>query len=98
MAIDGRRITARSFPTPDIVKTTNNPALWDQLGRFADVQAAEANAALALLDERLGAAATRDDRAEAFEDAFGHVTDWRNEMAARGWTRPGAHGPIEVRP
>ena len=91
MAADGRRITGRSFPTPDVVKTMNNPAAWDQLGGFAEAQAAEANAALALLDERLGRAATKVDRTEAFEDAFWHVTDWRYEMAAHGWTRPGAH-------
>ncbi|MFF0264278.1 hypothetical protein [Kribbella sp. NPDC004536] len=83
------RITARSFPTPDIVKTTNNPALWDQLGGFAQVQAAEANAALQLLDERLATATGLDDRVAAFEAAYQDVTEWRYQVAVQGqWTRP----------
>ncbi|TDW19373.1 hypothetical protein [Kribbella kalugense] len=82
-------ITARSFPTPDIVKTTNNPALWDQLGGFAQVQAAEANAALELLDERLEEAEGLEERTAAFEAAYRHVAEWRYQVAAQGrWTRP----------
>ncbi|WP_410784986.1 hypothetical protein [Kribbella sp. C-35] len=83
------RITAQSFPTPDIVKTTNNPAMWDQLGGFAQVQAAEANAALELLDEQLAKAGSFDERAAAFETAYRHVTEWRYQVAVQGqWTRP----------
>ena len=83
------RITAASFPTPDIVKTTNNPAAWDQLGAFAAVQAAEANEALALLDERLAVCTTHAERADAFESAYRHVAEWRHKVAAEGqWTRP----------
>jgi hypothetical protein len=83
------RITARSFPTPDLLKTTNNPALWDQLGGFAQVQAAEANAALELLDERLAKAGSSEERAAAFEAAYQHVTEWRYQVAVQGqWTRP----------
>ncbi|NUS00020.1 MAG: hypothetical protein HOV67_32770 [Kribbellaceae bacterium] len=83
------RITARSFPTPDIVKTTNNPAAWDQLGGFAQVQAAEANAALDLLDGRLEEAGSLEERVAAFEAAFRHVSEWRYQVAVQGqWTRP----------
>lgn len=85
------RITARSFPVPDVVKTTNNPALWDQLEGFATVQAQAANEALALLDERLATATTFDERVAAFEAAYRHVADWRYEAAADGWTRADAN-------
>ena len=87
--MDAERITARSFPTPDLLKTTNNPAMWDQLGGFAQVQAAEANAALELLDERLAKAGSFEERAAAFEAAYQHVTEWRYQVAVQGhWTRP----------
>ncbi|HWD77805.1 MAG TPA: hypothetical protein VG497_02960 [Kribbella sp.] len=85
------RITARSFPTPDIVKTTNNPAAWDQLAGFAHVQAAEANAALQLLGDRLATADTAQERTGVFEAAFRHVSEWRYQVAAdpqQRWTRP----------
>ncbi|HWD77806.1 MAG TPA: hypothetical protein VG497_02965 [Kribbella sp.] len=91
------RITARSFPTPDIVKTTNNPAAWDQLGGFARVQAAEANAALKLLDERLATAGSLEERVAAFEAAFRHVSEWRYQVAAdpeQRWPRP--HSEVEA--
>jgi hypothetical protein len=82
-------ITARSFPVPDLLKKTNNPAAWDQLGGFAQVQAAEANAALELLTERLATAGSLEERAAGFEAAFRHVTEWRYQVAAQGrWTRP----------
>ncbi|MFF0264277.1 hypothetical protein [Kribbella sp. NPDC004536] len=84
-------ITARSFPTPDLLKRTNNPAAWDQLAGFAQVQAAEANAALQLLSARLADAGSTAERAAAFEAAFRHVSDWRYEVAAeQRWTRPGS--------
>jgi hypothetical protein len=47
-----------SFPTPDVVKKTTNPALWDQSGGFAAIEADEANDALALLDVQLATAST----------------------------------------
>ncbi|NUS00019.1 MAG: hypothetical protein HOV67_32765 [Kribbellaceae bacterium] len=82
-------ITARSFPTPDLLKKTNNPAAWDQLAGFAQVQAAEANAALELLAERLATAAGAGERVAAFEAAFRHVSDWRYQVAAsERWPRP----------
>ncbi|HWD77804.1 MAG TPA: hypothetical protein VG497_02955 [Kribbella sp.] len=82
-------ITAASFPTPDLLKRFNNPAAWDQLAGFAQVQAAEANAALGLLADRLATAGTAGDRAAAFEAAFRHVSEWRYQVAAQGrWTRP----------
>ncbi|MEV5964136.1 hypothetical protein AB0L70_20370 [Kribbella sp. NPDC051952] len=91
MAASAERITARSFPTPNVVKVTNNPAAWDQVGGFAAVQAAEANAALAVLDARLAEATSPQERVAAFETAFQHVTEWRHQVAMQGqWTRPGA--------
>lgn len=84
-------ISRASFPTPDVVKTENNPAAWDQLGGFAGVQAAEANAALGVLAERLESAGSKGERAAAFEAAYRHVAEWRYQVAAQGnWTRPGA--------
>jgi hypothetical protein len=76
---------------PDLLKRTNNPAAWDQLAGFAQVQAAEANAALELLAERLATATDAGERVAAFEAAFRHVSEWRYQVAAdpeRRWTRP----------
>jgi hypothetical protein len=74
-----------------VVKTANNPAAWDQLGGFAGVQAAEANAALGVLAERLESAGSQGERVAAFEAAYRHVAEWRYQVAAQGeWTRPGA--------
>lgn len=87
----GCGITAWSFPTPDVVKLTGDSADWDELGGFAQVQADEANEVLAVLDERLAAAATVEDRVTAFEDAFRMVATWRSQLAVDGtWTRPGS--------
>lgn len=87
----GVRITGRSFPTPDLVKTVNNPAAWDQLGGFAEVQAAEAAAALGVLEERLASAGSRAERVAGFEAAYRHVAEWRYQVALQGqWTRPHA--------
>jgi len=38
-------ITPASFPTPDLIRKTSNPAMWDQQGRSAEFQAAAANQA-----------------------------------------------------
>jgi hypothetical protein len=76
---------------PDLLKRTNNPAAWDQLAGFAQVQAAEANAALELLAERLATATDAGERVAAFEAAFRHVSEWRCQVAAdpeRRRTRP----------
>ncbi len=55
------------------------------------MQAAEANAALAVLAERLEGAGSQGERAAAFEAAYRHVADWRYQVALQGeWTRPGA--------
>jgi len=87
----GVRITGRSFPTPDLVKTVNNPAAWDQLGGFAEVQAAEAAAALGVMEERLASAGSRAERVAGFEAAYRHVAEWRYQVALQGqWTRPHA--------
>lgn len=89
-------ITAASFPTPHVVKTINNPAQWDQIGGFAELQADEANEALALLDSQLATASTAEERIAAFENAYRHVADWRYQLAAEGvWTR--TPDPEEVR-
>lgn len=91
MAATPVRITAQSFPTPDVLKTTNNPALWDQLGGFAVLQADAANQALALLDRRLETASTTQARVAAFEEAYKLVGRWRHRVAVGGhWSRPGA--------
>jgi hypothetical protein len=68
-----------------------NPAAWDQLRGFAQLQAQGANAALGVLDERLGGAESRVERVSAFEAAYRHVAEWRYQVAVAGkWTRPGA--------
>lgn len=65
--------------------------MWDQLGGFAVLQAAEANAALGVLAERLESAGSTAERAAAFEAAYRHVAEWRYQVALEGeWTRPGA--------
>lgn len=55
------------------------------------VQAAEANAALGVLAERLEGAGSQGERVAAFEAAYRHVAEWRYQVALEGeWTRPGA--------
>ncbi|HWD81115.1 MAG TPA: hypothetical protein VG497_19615 [Kribbella sp.] len=76
-------ITAASFPTPDLVKVTNNPAQWDQQEAFAKFQAAAANESLSWLNERLDAATTRAERRAAFGELYGNLADWRFEIAQR---------------
>ncbi|GAA1711295.1 hypothetical protein GCM10009745_69200 [Kribbella yunnanensis] len=86
------RISASSFPTPDLVKTTNNPAQWDQLDRFAAVQAEAANGALESLGERLASASTVGDRAAAFEGLYRQLAEWRYRLAVEGRvTRPSSN-------
>lgn len=55
------------------------------------MQAAEANAALGVLAERLEGAGSQAERVAAFEAAYRHVAEWRYQVALQGeWTRPGA--------
>lgn len=84
-------ITAASFPTPDLVKVTNNPAQWDQQEAFAKFQAAAANESLTWLDQRLDAATTRAERRAAFGELYGNLSEWRFRIAHRsGGASPGA--------
>ncbi|MFB6726594.1 hypothetical protein ACFCV3_40870 [Kribbella sp. NPDC056345] len=86
------RITAASFPAPDLVKTTNNPAQWDQLDRFAAVQAEAANTAHESLGEQLATASTVEDRTAAFEGLYQQLADWRYRLAVEGRvTRPSSN-------
>ncbi|TDO64118.1 hypothetical protein EV651_105342 [Kribbella sp. VKM Ac-2571] len=53
------------------------------------MQAAEANAALGVLAERLEGAGSQAERVAAFEAAYRHVAEWRYQVAVQGqWTRP----------
>ncbi|WP_427889753.1 hypothetical protein ACQHIV_40320 [Kribbella sp. GL6] len=71
--------------------TSVDPAVADQLRGFAAVQAAEAGAALGVLDRDLAGAGSRAERVAAFEAAYGHVAQWRYQLAVEGkWVRPGA--------
>ncbi|NUR28224.1 MAG: hypothetical protein HOV83_20685 [Catenulispora sp.] len=74
---------------PNLLKQVNNPAVWDQLAGFGQVQAAEANAALEVLSGRLAGAGSGAERVAAFEAAFRHVSEWRYQVAAEErWVRP----------
>lgn len=72
-------ITAASFPTPDLIKDTNNPAAWDQLARFADVQAAAANQAVAQLADLIDR--QRMPAAEAFRRLYSQISAWRYQVS-----------------
>lgn len=62
------------------------------MGGFARVQAAGAEAALVVLDQRLEGAESRAERVAAFEAAYRRVTEWRYQVAAGGrWPRPDSH-------
>lgn len=76
-------ITAASFPTPDLIKKTSNPALWDQQGRFAEFQAAAANQALEWLGPRLDAATTPVERSAHFVQLYRNLAEWRFQLAHR---------------
>jgi len=75
-------ITAASFPTPDLIKRTSNPAQWDQQGGFAKFQAAAANDALAWLGPRLDAATTPFEREANFLQLYRNLAEWRYQLAA----------------
>ncbi|MGW6199166.1 hypothetical protein ACWF0M_23670 [Kribbella sp. NPDC055110] len=74
-------ITPASFPTPDLIKKTNNPAQWDQLNRFATFQAAAANRSLAWLNQRLDTATTPFARNAAFIELYRNLAEWRFQLA-----------------
>lgn len=74
-------ITPASFPTPDLIKKTNNPALWDQLDGFAKFQAAAANDSLAWLNQRLDAATTPFERSASFVQLYRNLAEWRFQLA-----------------
>lgn len=74
-------ITPASFPTPDLIKKTNNPGLWDQLNAFAKFQAAAANESLAWLNQRLDAATTPFERSAAFVQLYRNLAEWRFHLA-----------------
>ncbi|MDX2970769.1 hypothetical protein [Kribbella solani] len=76
-------ITAASFPTPDLIKRVNNPAVWDQQGRFASLQAAAANSALTRMSTLLDAAATKAQRMQLFADTYRDLAEWRYQLARR---------------
>ncbi|WP_328519021.1 hypothetical protein [Kribbella sp. NBC_00359] len=76
-------ITAASFPTPDLIKKTSNPAFWDQQGRFAEFQAAAANQSLEWLGPQLDAATSPIDRAAAFVQLYRNLAEWRFQLAHR---------------
>ncbi|MDX2970770.1 hypothetical protein [Kribbella solani] len=80
-------ITAASFPTPDLIKVTNNPGQWDQQEGFARFQAEAANGSVAWLGERLGAVATRAERSMAFAQLYRNLAEWRFETAHRAGGR-----------
>jgi hypothetical protein len=92
-------ITADSFPTPDLIKVTNNPAAWDQLERFSHVQAVAANRALSTLTELIDR--QRVSAPEAFERVYLEVSAWRHAVAQeKSGQRPGAapeHYKREIR-
>jgi hypothetical protein len=74
-------ITPASFPTPDLIKKTNNPALWDQQNGFARFQAKAANESLAWLNQRLDTATTPFERSAAFVQLYQHLAEWRFQLA-----------------
>lgn len=76
-------ITAASFPTPELIKTTNNPGLWDQQDGFSRFQAAAANDSLAWLNERLDAATTTAERSAAFVQLYRNLAEWRYQLGQR---------------
>jgi hypothetical protein len=86
-------ITAASFPTPDFIKLTNNPAIWDQQARFATLQAGAANDLLARLNERLDRTSSHLERSMVFVQAWRDVTEWRYQLAQR----PEGHRPDAAR-
>jgi hypothetical protein len=89
------RITALSFPTPEVVKTTTNPADWDEFDRFRPTIADGASRALGLLDERLAEASTIEARTAVFESAYEYLADWRYRLTADGvMIRPGSDAEI----
>jgi hypothetical protein len=98
--VDEPRITAQSFPMPDIEKTTLNPAAWDQWDAVGRAMAAEANTVRELLQERLAGARTGAERVAAFHGGHEHVAEWvRQTFAARTGTSPStpARVPIDDR-
>lgn len=74
-------ITAASFPTPEFIVTTNNPAVRDQKARFADFQAAAANQALERLSGTLDRLSTPDERSMAFVQLYRDLAEWRYRLA-----------------
>ncbi|MEU4195587.1 hypothetical protein AB0E69_27050 [Kribbella sp. NPDC026611] len=76
-------ITAASFPTPHIIKTSNNPAVWDQQERFAALQASAATEALEWLGGELGGAGSVRERAIHFLRLHRQLADWRYQLAQR---------------
>jgi hypothetical protein len=74
-------ITAASFPTPDLIKNTSNPALWDQQGRFAEFQASAANQALEWLGPKLDAATAPAERSALFIQLYRNLAEWRFQLA-----------------
>ncbi|TCM37181.1 hypothetical protein EV648_12018 [Kribbella sp. VKM Ac-2568] len=69
-------ITGASFPTPDFIKVSPNPDVWDQHARFAEIQADGANRALARLDVPLDDVSTVDGRAQAFPHRTASTSTW----------------------
>lgn len=76
-------ITPASFPTPDLIKKSSNPAMWDQQSAFAGFQAAAANDALAWLRPRMDAATTPFERSALFVQLYRHLAEWRFQLAHR---------------
>jgi hypothetical protein len=74
-------VTAASFPTPDLIKQSNNPAVWDQQDRFAEFQAAAANEALERLGPRLDAASSELERSAIFVQLYRDLAEWRYRLA-----------------
>ncbi|MFC5268759.1 hypothetical protein ACFPJ1_42200 [Kribbella qitaiheensis] len=84
-------ITGASFPTPDFIKVSPNPDVWDQQARFAEIQADGANRALARLDVLLDDVSTVEGRAQAFQQVYRELAAWRAELAQQpAGQRPGA--------
>lgn len=71
-------ITAASFPTPDLIKDTKDLAVLDQLARFADVQAAAANQAVAELADLIDRQHTP--ATQAFQQVYAQISAWRHRV------------------
>jgi hypothetical protein len=72
-------ITAASFPTPDRIKQTNNPAAWDQLAKFADLQAAVASQAVAELSDLIDRQGMR--AVHAYRRLYREISAWRHQVS-----------------